>query len=74
MQGMCDLAAPLLVMMQEEAVAHALFNKLMERAKHNFPSGQAMDAHFADMRWVLGNRKIAILSKNRIQCVFFKVR
>ncbi|KAJ8711290.1 hypothetical protein PYW07_008532 [Mythimna separata] len=50
MQGMCDLAAPLLVMMREEASAHALFNSLMRRATDNFPSGQAMDAHFADMR------------------------
>lgn len=53
MQGMCDLAAPLLVMMREEAHAHALFNSLMRRATDNFPSGQAMDAHFADMRSVL---------------------
>ncbi|KAL4711801.1 hypothetical protein ACJJTC_005970 [Scirpophaga incertulas] len=50
MQGMCDLAAPLLVTMREEAAAHALFAQLMRRARHNFPSGQAMDAHFADMR------------------------
>ncbi|XP_063628709.1 small G protein signaling modulator 2-like isoform X1 [Cydia splendana] len=50
MQGMCDLAAPLLVMMREEGAAHALFASLMSRAKDNFPSGQAMDAHFADMR------------------------
>lgn len=50
MQGMCDLAAPLLVIMRDEAVAHALFARLMCRAKDNFPSGQAMDAHFADMR------------------------
>ncbi|CAG9791480.1 unnamed protein product [Diatraea saccharalis] len=50
MQGMCDLAAPLLVMMREEAVAHALFARLMDKARDNFPSGQAMDAHFADMR------------------------
>ncbi|XP_073948313.1 small G protein signaling modulator 2-like isoform X2 [Choristoneura fumiferana] len=50
MQGMCDLAAPLLVMMREEAAAHALFARLMHHAQHNFPSGQAMDAHFADMR------------------------
>ncbi|CAK1541639.1 unnamed protein product [Leptosia nina] len=50
MQGMCDLAAPLLVIMKDEAVAHALFARLMYRAKDNFPSGQAMDAHFADMR------------------------
>ncbi|XP_013168017.1 PREDICTED: small G protein signaling modulator 2-like isoform X2 [Papilio xuthus] len=50
MQGMCDLAAPLLVTMREEAAAHALFSRLMLRAKDNFPTGQAMDAHFADMR------------------------
>ncbi|CAH2052131.1 unnamed protein product, partial [Iphiclides podalirius] len=50
MQGMCDLAAPLLVTMREEAAAHALFARLMQRARDNFPSGQAMDAHFADMR------------------------
>ncbi|XP_022131103.2 small G protein signaling modulator 2 isoform X1 [Pieris rapae] len=50
MQGMCDLAAPLLVIMRDEAVAHALFARLMCRAKDNFPSGQAMDAYFADMR------------------------
>lgn len=50
MQGMCDLVAPLLVMMREEAIAHALFVRLMSRAQENFPSGQAMDAHFADMR------------------------
>lgn len=52
MQGMCDLVAPLLVMMKEEASAHALFAKLMDRAKDNFPTGSAMDAHFADMRFV----------------------
>ncbi|XP_028159384.1 small G protein signaling modulator 2-like isoform X2 [Ostrinia furnacalis] len=50
MQGMCDLAAPLLMTMREEAAAHALFARLMDRARDNFPSGQAMDAHFADMR------------------------
>ncbi|CAH2093890.1 unnamed protein product [Euphydryas editha] len=50
MQGMCDLVAPLLVIMKEEASAHALFSRLMHRARDNFPSGQAMDAHFADMR------------------------
>ncbi|XP_075983891.1 small G protein signaling modulator 2-like isoform X2 [Anticarsia gemmatalis] len=50
MQGMCDLAAPLLVTMRDEAAAHALFARLMARAGDNFPSGQAMDAHFADMR------------------------
>ncbi|VVC88810.1 unnamed protein product [Leptidea sinapis] len=51
MQGMCDLVAPLLVITKDEAVAHALFTQIMHRAKDNFPSGQAMDAHFADMRY-----------------------
>lgn len=58
MQGMCDLAAPLLVMMREEASAHALFARVMDRARDNFPSGQAMDAHFADMRSVIHNMGI----------------
>lgn len=65
MQGMCDLVAPLLVMMKEEASAHALFAKLMDRAKDNFPSGSAMDAHFADMRFEL-NIKLKLVGISSI--------
>lgn len=49
-QGMCDLLAPLLVILEDEAMAHACFAKLMERMSLNFPSGGAMDVHFANMR------------------------
>lgn len=50
MQGMCDLVAPLLVIFNEEAITYACFCHLMERMGDNFPSGGAMDAHFANMR------------------------
>lgn len=50
MQGMCDLAAPLLVILDDESKTHACFRLLMERMIDNFPNGGAMDAHFANMR------------------------
>ena len=53
-QGMCDLAAPLLVILDDEAVAYGCFRRLMERMSANFPTGGgAMDAHFANMRSLL---------------------
>lgn len=53
MQGMCDLAAPILVLLDDEAPAYAAFCQLMSRMLDNFPAGGAMDAHFANMRYVL---------------------
>ncbi|XP_071443132.1 small G protein signaling modulator 2-like isoform X2 [Hetaerina americana] len=50
MQGMCDLAAPLLVILDDEATAYSCFCRLMERMQANFPNGGAMDTHFANMR------------------------
>ncbi|EDW75228.1 uncharacterized protein Dwil_GK19805 [Drosophila willistoni] len=50
MQGMCDLVAPLLVIFDDEAMSYSCFCKLMERMIENFPSGGAMDMHFANMR------------------------
>ncbi|CAG7826966.1 unnamed protein product, partial [Allacma fusca] len=53
-QGMCDLAAPLLVILDDEAEAYGCFRRLMERMSANFPTGGgAMDAHFANMRSLL---------------------
>ncbi|XP_048521600.1 small G protein signaling modulator 1 [Dendroctonus ponderosae] len=50
MQGMCDLVAPLLVTFDDEALTYACFCHLMERMIENFPNGNAMDCHFANMR------------------------
>ncbi|XP_026995730.1 small G protein signaling modulator 1 isoform X2 [Tachysurus fulvidraco] len=49
-QGMCDLLAPLLVILDDEALAFSCFTELMKRMNQNFPHGGAMDAHFANMR------------------------
>ncbi|XP_025837665.1 small G protein signaling modulator 2-like [Agrilus planipennis] len=50
MQGMCDLVAPLLVVFDDESLTYACFCHLMERMVENFPNGNAMDCHFANMR------------------------
>ncbi|KAK9892337.1 hypothetical protein WA026_019791 [Henosepilachna vigintioctopunctata] len=49
-QGMCDLVAPLLVTFNDESLTYACFCHLMERMVENFPCGNAMDSHFANMR------------------------
>uniref|UniRef100_A0A2K6V4X0 Small G protein signaling modulator 1 n=2 Tax=Saimiri boliviensis TaxID=27679 RepID=A0A2K6V4X0_SAIBB len=49
-QGMCDLLAPLLVILDDEALAFSCFTELMKRMSQNFPHGGAMDTHFANMR------------------------
>uniref|UniRef100_A0A8C6SA33 Small G protein signaling modulator 1a n=1 Tax=Neogobius melanostomus TaxID=47308 RepID=A0A8C6SA33_9GOBI len=48
-QGMCDLLAPLLVIL-DDALAFSCFTELMKRMNQNFPHGGAMDTHFANMR------------------------
>ncbi|XP_034237291.1 small G protein signaling modulator 2-like [Thrips palmi] len=50
MQGMCDLVAPLLVILDDESSTYACFCRLMDRMGANFPNGGAMDTHFANMR------------------------
>ncbi|XP_056593084.1 small G protein signaling modulator 1 isoform X2 [Triplophysa dalaica] len=49
-QGMCDLLAPLLVILDDESKAFSCFTELMKRMNQNFPHGGAMDTHFANMR------------------------
>ncbi|XP_061656696.1 small G protein signaling modulator 1 [Syngnathoides biaculeatus] len=49
-QGMCDILAPLLVILDNEAMAFSCFTELMKRMNQNFPHGGAMDSHFANMR------------------------
>ena len=50
LQGMCDILAPLLVVLDEEALAYSCFKQLMVRMNLNFPHGGLMDNHFANMR------------------------
>ncbi|KAL0961654.1 hypothetical protein UPYG_G00353350 [Umbra pygmaea] len=49
-QGMCDLLAPLMVILDDECLAYSCFTQLMKRMSQNFPNGVAMDTHFAYMR------------------------
>ncbi|XP_051491583.1 small G protein signaling modulator 2 isoform X3 [Apus apus] len=49
-QGMCDLLAPLMVILDNDQLAYSCFSHLMKRMSQNFPSGGAMDTHFANMR------------------------
>lgn len=49
-QGMCDLLAPLMVILDKDELAYSCFTHLMKRMCQNFPNGGAMDTHFANMR------------------------
>ncbi|XP_069083131.1 small G protein signaling modulator 2 isoform X2 [Pleurodeles waltl] len=49
-QGMCDLLAPLMVVLDNDQLAYSCFSQLMKRMSQNFPNGGAMDTHFANMR------------------------
>ncbi|XP_060115226.1 small G protein signaling modulator 2 isoform X2 [Heteronotia binoei] len=49
-QGMCDLLAPLMVILDKDELAYSCFTHLMKRMSQNFPNGGAMDTHFANMR------------------------
>ncbi|XP_075052861.1 small G protein signaling modulator 2 isoform X2 [Mixophyes fleayi] len=49
-QGMCDLLAPLMVILDNDLLAYSCFTQLMKRMTQNFPNGGAMDVHFANMR------------------------
>ncbi|VDM47028.1 unnamed protein product [Toxocara canis] len=49
-QGMCDLAAPLLVILEDEPIVLGCFDRLMVRMRANFPLGSGMDDNLANMR------------------------
>ncbi|XP_053445223.1 small G protein signaling modulator 1 isoform X6 [Nycticebus coucang] len=59
-QGMCDLLAPLLVILDDEALAFSCFTELMKRMNQNFPHGGAMDTHFANMRSLIQEADAAL--------------
>ncbi|CEF66059.2 Small G protein signaling modulator 2 [Strongyloides ratti] len=49
-QGMCDIAAPLLVIFEDEVIVLECFSKLMERMRLNFPQETGMDDNFKYLR------------------------
>ncbi|XP_008056395.1 small G protein signaling modulator 2 isoform X2 [Carlito syrichta] len=49
-QGMCDLLAPLLVILDNDQLAYSCFSHLMRRMSQNFQNWGTMDTHFANMR------------------------
>uniref|UniRef100_A0A0N4Z206 Rab-GAP TBC domain-containing protein n=1 Tax=Parastrongyloides trichosuri TaxID=131310 RepID=A0A0N4Z206_PARTI len=49
-QGMCDIAAPLLVIFEDEVIVLECFSKLMERMRLNFPQEIGMDNNFKYLR------------------------
>lgn len=66
-QGMCDLAAPFLVIFDDELMAFSCFSRLMERMVYNFPHGCAMDQHFESLKHlmqVLDPRLYEVLQSN----------
>lgn len=67
-QGMCDLAAPLLVIFDhDELMAFNCFSQLMKRMVANFPHGSAMDEHFEHLKYlmqVLDPKLFEILQNN----------
>ena len=52
-QGMCDLLAPLLVVLNNETQTYAVFLKLMEVAIELFPPNTAMNTRLDNLRELL---------------------
>lgn len=85
MQGMCDLAAPLLIIFDHESIVYSLFVKLMERMENNFPRSNgsdeksaggtisAMDQHLARLRQLLQILDVELYEHmlNKSDCTHF---
>ena len=52
-QGMCDLLAPLMVIFDDETLAHACYLKFMESAIKLFPPNTGMNTRLANIQSLL---------------------
>eukprot|EP00118_Oscarella_pearsei_P011761 m.81528 g.81528 ORF g.81528 m.81528 type:complete len:991 (+) comp36237_c0_seq28:527-3499(+) len=52
-QGMCDILAPLLVVLDDESLAYCCFVNLMKRLDGNFGSGKEINANFSNLKTLL---------------------
>ena len=54
MQGMCDLAAPLMVLFDDECMAYSCFSRLMDTMCERFLNSSEMDSYFHKMLCYIG--------------------